>query len=73
MNLTHLFPSGSSRSSLRQRIVSILRQYGASLPIHFLANLLGLGSSDIEPVIQGLRDDGVLRIDGDKVSLASKG
>jgi hypothetical protein len=52
-----------------QDIIKVLNAYGRSLPIAFLANVLGCSAVDLQGHLESLQQRGVLRGEGDTVRL----
>ena len=52
-----------------QDIIKVLSAYGRSLPIAFLANVLGRSAVDLQRDLESLQQRGVLRVEGEIVGL----
>ncbi len=59
-------PSGTS---LSQAIVRILQQYKRSLPVDFVANLVGHTAEQIQPELRNLEQHGAIRREANMVQL----
>lgn len=62
-------PSGTG---LSQVIVRLLQDYKRSLPIDFVASVLGRSKRDILPELQDLEEHGAVHCNGDFVGLGKK-
>lgn len=71
-----LVPAASPLASAgpRSRIVAILLEYSkTSIPIDFVANLVGLTSDQVEFYVAPLVEQGLIRQEGDLLSLTNEG
>lgn len=59
-------PSGTS---LSQAIVRILRKYNRSLPVDFVANLVGHTAEQLQTELQNLEQHGAIRREANTVQL----
>ena len=59
----------SSSSGVSTAIVKALKIYSKSIPVDFLARLIGRSSTEVEKSLADLEKNGVVKRDGDTVSV----
>ncbi len=52
-------------------VVNTLRQYG-KVKVDFLAHVLGRSREEVDEVVRGLMQDGIVVVEGDEVALAER-
>lgn len=54
------------------QIVSILKEYKSEVPVGFVAGLLSTNVTDLEKHLKELESEGVIRRNGDRISLITE-
>ena len=68
-----LLAASSTATSVSLNIVTTLEKFGqTSLPVGFVAKVVGLPVGDVERRLQSLADQGVVKIVDDSVSLVKE-
>lgn len=55
------------------RVVRVLRSYGRDLPVGYLPRVTGVPGGKIREVVENLRKEGVVVLEGERVKLNVKG
>jgi len=70
---TDLLAASSTATSVSLNIVTTLEKFGqTSLPVGFVAKVVGLSVGDVKRRLQSLADQGVVKIVDDSVSLVKE-
>jgi len=53
-------------------IIKVLKSYSKKIPVDFLAKSIGRSTPEIQGYLEDLKDEGIIKLDGDDVSIAEK-